>query len=130
MTVADLAEWPDAEECVLDVLADLVPDGHNGTVTPATLAAHLPFIRVTLYGGGDDNVTDVSRIDVDVFAATIAQAKDIAGKARQRLLGKPHLVDGGLLDRVGTDTKPHEVQWSDNAQIRRVTAAYSVSARR
>lgn len=132
--MTDLGAFPDPEVAVIAVLADLVPDaGHIATRTPADpggTLAWLPFLRIVCYGGSDNDVTDLSRVDVDAFAATKSEARDLAEAARQRLTGKPHVGTGWALDHVRTDLKPHEVPYVDNPPPYRYTAAYSVTARR
>jgi hypothetical protein len=132
--MTDLADFPDVELALLAVLGDLV--GGADHISVSVLAdtggalAWLPFLRVTCFGGTDDLITDLSRVDVDAFAATRAAAKELAGAARQRLLGKPHVGDGWVLDHVRTDVKPHYVPYVDSPPPYRYTAAYSVTARR
>lgn len=135
---ADLTSFPDVEIALRVVLMDLVGDEthheeHIGVELPADTGGTLtwlPFLRVTCFGGGDDFFTDLSRVDVDAFDVTRAAARALAEAARQRLLGKPHVGDGWVLDRVRTDTKPHFVPYVDNPPPFRYTAAYSVTARR
>jgi hypothetical protein len=132
--MTDLAAFPDVEIALRAVLGDLVPAAdHIGTRVPADpdgTLTWLPFLRVACTGGGDNFVTDLSRVDVDAFAATKGEAAQLAENARQRLLGKPHVGDGFVLDVVHTDTKPHEVGYVDNPPPYRYTAAYALSARR
>lgn len=129
--MSDLAAFPDVEELLLDALGDLVvdPSTQIGTSTPPDLADHLPFIRVTRFGGSDDRIRDLARIDVDTFGPTRAVAQPLAEQVRQRLLSWPLVVTGGVIDRAETLTAPAEVPW-DNQQIRRWTASYTVTCRR
>lgn len=134
--MTDLAAFPDVEVSLIAVLLDRVPDAdHIGTRTPADITGSLswlPFLRVAVFGGSDNLITDISRVDVDAFAATQAAARDLAEAARQRLLngGQPHIGTGFVLDRVRTDTKPRYVPYVDNPPPYRYSAAYSVAARR
>lgn len=125
--MTDLAEFPDVEKCLVQLLTDLAD---TGTETPPNLESVLPFLRVTCTGGRDDFVTDTSRFDVHAFAGTKAAAADLAGKVRQRLLGKPHTGNGWVLDRVTTLVKPHEQPYVDDPPPWRYVASYSASARR
>lgn len=125
--MTDLAAFPDVELALVSLLADLA---RTGTQTPANVEDVLPFLRVACYGGSDDRITDMSRVDVDAFAATKAAASMLAEVVRQRLTGRPHLAGGAVLDRVRTGTKPHYVSYVDNPPPWRYTAAYSITARR
>lgn len=122
-----LLPWPDVEAALVSLLADLAA---VGTVAPADLATKVPFARVECFGGSDNRITDTSRVDVDVFAATRAEAASLAETIRQRLLDTPHVVAGiGTLDWVDTLTRPNSAPWND-PQVRRVTAAYTITCRR
>lgn len=128
--MTDLPGFPDLETAILDALADLVGGtDHTGTVTPADLQAKLPFIRARRFGGADDFITDAARIDVDYFAATRAEAWAGAEAVRQRLISRPLVVGSAVIDKVTTTSGPIEVPW-DDPNTRRVTAAYTASARR
>lgn len=120
-------DWPDFEAMLRDVLGDLAP---VVTRTTPGLAANLPQIRARRIGGSDDWTTDTARCDVTVFAATIAQAKQIAGQARQRLIITPSATDDGVIDRVKTEVAPAELGTDDPAQVRAVNATYRLTARR
>lgn len=124
--MTDLAAFPDVEDAFCDLLADL---GTTGTVTPKDLQAHLPFIRCRRFGGSDDRFTDTARVDVDVLAATRAEAVQVAEAVRQRLISHPARVGTVVLDRITTTTAPREVPWED-PNVRRLTATYTVLARR
>lgn len=130
--MTDLPSFPDVELALQELLGDLVA-GNVATRVPADkdgTLTWLPMLRVIVRGGSDDMITDLSRVDVDAFAATKADARSLAEAARQRLIGKPHVGTGFVLDHVRTDTKPHEVPYVDNPPPYRYTAAYSVTARR
>ncbi|HVX20884.1 MAG TPA: hypothetical protein VHB02_06030 [Acidimicrobiales bacterium] len=124
--MTDLAPFVDLELAVMDLLGDLAP---TGTVTPPNLADELPFIRVTRYGGGDNLITDTARLDIDTFATSWPACKALAEQVRQRLLSWPHTTSAGVIDRVSTDTGPHQVPW-DNPNVRCFAAAYRVTGRR
>lgn len=132
--MTDLAAFPDVEIALRAVLADLVADiSHVGVDVPADpngTLTWLPFLRIACFGGSDNLITDLSRIDVDAFAATRAASRALAEAARQRLIGKPHIGNGWVLDRVRTDVKPHYVPYVDKPPPHRYTAAYSSTARR
>ncbi|WP_304455856.1 DUF3168 domain-containing protein [Nocardiopsis sp. YSL2] len=123
----DLPPFPDIEDLLCEALADLA---ETGSETPHDLQDHLPWIRPTRIGGSDDRRTDVSRVDVDVFAPTRAEAWRIARAVQQRLITGPTRVIGvGLIDRARTELGPRRAPHTDQT-IRRVLATYRVSARR
>jgi hypothetical protein len=118
--------WPDPEAVFRDALGDLAA---VGTRTPVPMVT--PFIRAARIGGGDDRVTDVARVAVTVFAATIAEAKSIAEQIRQRVIADGGLQAGsGSVDRGRTETGPNETGTDDPAQVRAMGAIYRVSLRR
>lgn len=122
--------FPDAAAVLLDVIADLVggPDA-TGTVAPADLRDRALFVRAVRVGGPDDGVTDLARVDVDVFAPTAKAARDAAEEIRERLTAPgPRRAGTVVLDRVTTDVGPRELPWGDG--IRRWGASYAVLARR
>lgn len=110
--------------------------------TPKDLQARLPFVRVTKPSGSDDRITDRATIDVDVYAATRAEAMRIANVIREHLTSQPHRVvipEGVMvIDRARTVVAPFDPPppspTSDGTvmdpNIRRVAASYSISARR
>lgn len=130
--MTDETGFPDVEKVLRVVLGDLADVATNVPPDPDGTLAWLPLLRVRCNGGGDNRTTDVSRVDVDAFAASKAAASDLAEAARQRLLnrGRAHVGDVWVLDGIRTDSKPHEVPYVDNPPPYRYTAAYSVSARR
>jgi hypothetical protein len=124
--VAEVPPWPDAEAILVALLADM------GTVTTQTQpGTQLPVIRVNRVGGADtDRITDVARVSVIMYAATIAQAKQLAGRAQQRILATPAATADGVIDRARTETAPSELPTPDPAQVRAMSAIYRVSLRR
>lgn len=124
--MASFTPFPDIEGALLTFLADL---GTCYVVAPPDLQNHLPAIRITRFGGADDRVTDVARIDIDVFTADRASGFTISEQIRQRLLGYPLSLTNCIIDRVTTNTGPMEIPWGD-AIVRRRNASYSVSCRR
>lgn len=130
--MSDLAAFPDVEVVMVAVLGDIARVGTRLPADPDGTLSWLPFLRVSCYGGSDNLFSDLSRVDVDAFAATKAEAATLAERVRQRLLngGKPHVNAGWVLDSARTDTKPHEVPYVDNPPPYRYTAAYSTTARR
>lgn len=125
--------YPDVEHAVADLLADL---GTCGTETRPSLAATLPYIRITRTGGADDLVTDTSTVSVDVFGASADDAKATAEAIRQRLtrpasmLGVDRQTGHGRIDRAATVTGPNRLPPTDSGNLRMVVASYSITMRR
>jgi hypothetical protein len=129
--VTDLAAFPDVEQALVAVLGDLAAEvGTTSPPDPGAKLDWLPLIRVNVRGGVDNLITDRSRVDVECFAATRIEAKELGEAVRQRLLGKPHTGSGWVLDRVTTDAKPAIVAYVAKPPPWRSVAAYTVSARR
>lgn len=124
------AAWPDVERIVGDLLAGLTAPGSIGSETPANLQDVLPFIRVRRIGGSDDLITDAARVDVQVYAADAAQAKQLAETARQRILAGSAVTSHGVLDHGRTEAGPMILPADDTAGIRRIVSTYRVSVRR
>jgi hypothetical protein len=100
--------------------------GRIGTSAPADLDDRLPFIRVRRTGGPTDRVNDAPTLLVDVFADTYAVAEPLAGRIRDWLLfNGPHKANGLIFDRIGCDSSPQELPWSDTATVRRFGATYT-----
>ncbi|WP_242882583.1 tail completion protein gp17 [Actinomadura litoris] len=121
-----MTPFPDLERALIDILS---PIASAYTFTASDLQEHLPAIRVRRIGGSDDRITDTGRVDVDVYAATRAAAHALAEQVRQLLLAGPHVLPGGVIDRVVTEAAPHAVTHPDPA-TRQVTATYRATARR
>lgn len=128
-----LGLFPDAEEAVRLLLADLVAVGSTGTETPSNMPdAILPFIRVSRFGGQADQWTDSPRIDVDVFVARGSRTDGVtlAATCLARLLSFPHVIPTvGVIDRVDVDVSPNEVPWI-NTDLRLITSSFKVTVRR
>jgi len=101
------------------------------TDLPANLADVLPVIQVERFGGGDSVLTlDDANVDIDVYAADLASAEDLAEQVRLFLrAGLPGTVvaDGAaVVSRVRTITGPSRLPY-DNTGLVRVGAAYQVT---
>lgn len=121
-----VTDWPDPDAVFRDALTDLA---QTGTRTPDPMV--LPFIRASRIGGTDDRVTDVARMAVTVFAATLAEAKTVIAQVRQRVIADGGMVtDSGAVDRGRTETGPNETGTNDPAQVRAMGAIFRVSLRR
>ncbi len=113
------------------VQAGLIAAGRVGTDTPATMdSTTLPFIRIRRVGGGDDGISDLPVVDVEVFHSTAATGESLAEAVRQWLTaGAVPYSTLGVIDRVEVLTGPQELPWTD-ARIRRFGATYRLTARR
>lgn len=123
-----LAAFPDEEQALSQLLEDQFDGLTVDSVTPPDFTGLLPFARVVCHGGADTRITDVSRITVDYFAATRADAKTGAEAVRQFLTqeGGP----GRPFDVITTDSKPQDIPWNDANTPRRFTASYRCPSRR
>jgi hypothetical protein len=128
-----LPGFPDAERAVCDLLGDL---GTCGSETPKALQSELPYIRVNRTGGSDDLVTDTANVSVDVFAASLDDAKRVAEACRQRFILGPYRSDAsfrtdhGQIDKAKTLSAPLPIPPTDSDNLRLVTASYEISVRR
>ena len=130
--MTDTATFPNVEQVAMDLLDALVDDpGYVTTRPDPDVAARLPMIWVRkLPGSLDNGITEISRVQVDVYAATIDQAWTIAAEAQQRLCdGRLLDTAHGMADRTLTDTAPHEVPAADAENMRLVSAVYRMDCR-
>lgn len=123
-----LPPWPNVFDVLAELLADLAPQ-EVVSVTPDDLEEHLPLCRVVRIGGNDDRITDVARVDVEVYAGTWTQAWDLAEDARQIVLVRRQRTAAGLLDRAETEVAPRRLS-HPNPRVRLVGAVYRVYTRR
>ena len=123
--MATLAPYPDIEAALVAALGP----GNVVTRLPVDLQSRLPLRRVRRVGGGDDGITDVARVDIEVYAANRAAAMDAARQIQQKLISGPFTAAGVVVDRCTTEIGPHEVAYPDET-IRMVSATYRVAARR
>lgn len=124
-----LAAYPDVQLLVCEALAGYAAPQNIGTVTPADLQDRLPFLRVHRIGGGDDFITDLARVDVEVHAGTAAQAWSLAREIQQQLISAPARTSSGVLDRCRTESGPQEIPHTNDA-VRLVITTYRVAVRR
>lgn len=121
-----LAAFSDVEAVLRELYGDLA---RVVTRTGTDLQQNLPTIRVRRLGGGGTRFTDTPRVDVQVFAATVVEAKGIAETCRQRLVSGPSRTSVGIVDRVEVEVGPREVPYADQ-DLRLVAATYRISLRR
>jgi hypothetical protein len=99
------------------------------TELPLQLADRVPVVRVLGAGGHDDRITSRERVDVESFAATRGEARELAGQVRTAMHAASHtVIDGWLIDLVHTEAGP---MWLDyqNENVRRYLATYLVLTR-
>lgn len=123
--------FPDVARALVSLLEQFVdgPD-HVGTETPDDLQVSMPFVRVLRVGGGDDTITDFPTVEVDSFASTSTEAERLAERIRDWLTARwRRTSDGVVIDRVFTESGPHERPWED-PRVRRWGATYNVECRR
>lgn len=127
----ELTPFVDAELAVVALLTDMVDEGHIDIEAPSNVQDILPFIRVERIGGVSTQLSDSSRIAVDVFGAkgNRTPTKALALNVDARLRSFPHVIAGvGVIDRVDTDISPNQVPWNNDAVIL-FTASYKISVR-
>lgn len=126
------APFRDEEAIVLTLIRDFFA-GRGLTVavgdeTPESFDGKLPFVRAGRVGGapraGAEH-TDRPVVDVDVYAATRKQAKEMAQLIEQLLLSTPHPIDS-----CNVLMSPQRVQWVEGQPIRRFYASYHLGLRR
>lgn len=122
--------YADAEAVVVAYLTAAVPSLAGVSVElPNDLLQHLPYVRVTRVGGGDDYITDSALVDIDVFGSTRVQASDAARSVHNSMMHLRHTsVNGVLIDLVETQTGPSWVNWQDE-NIQRYVMSYRIDSR-
>jgi len=124
-------EWPDAEQVMCDLLADLghtctsVPVGEDGKFD----LSKLPILLINRVGGGNDGFNDRPVIDVEVFSHTRRESMQISGQVRRRVLNSAGTAPGGvLIDHAREVTGIKRVPDID-PQNRAVLASYGLTFR-
>ena len=126
------ARFRDEEAVILNLIRDYFTSVgetvYTGDETPDNLSERLPFVRAGRVGGapraGEEH-TDRPVVDIDVYAATRADAKRIATTIEQFLLSAPHPID-----HCNVLMSPQRVQWVQGQPIRRFYASYHFGLRR
>lgn len=98
------------------------------TRLPANLTEVLPVIRINVVGGTGDRFSADPRVDVDVYAATYEEARDLAAAVHDSLVLLRGAVGDLVIRGVRVDGLPAERPY-DNTTLSRVGASYTVSAR-
>lgn len=123
-----LQPWPDVFDILAELLGGLTPR-EVVSATPDDLEEQLPLCRVNRIGGVDDRITDMARVDVELYAGTWTSARDLAESARQIILVRRQRTSAGLLDRAETEVGPRRLR-HENPRVRLVGAVYRVYTRR
>ena len=118
--------FPDVEDLLCDFFDDLA---ETATRSDINLQQKLPLIVVVRRGGPTGRYNDEPRLDIDTFAPTRAQARELAVAVQQRLIPGPVRLDGAVLDRVTNPSGPFELPYADDT-VRRFTASYGAVLRR
>lgn len=125
-----MTEYAEAEAVLQDALAVKFPAAHVCTETPSNLADVLPVIRITRFGGADDEVYtfDTPEVDFDCYAATRAASRLLAHQVRTFVRNElPGVkVGAAFVHRTRSIQGPTWTPY-DNTNIRRFT--YSAAIR-
>ena len=134
-------DWPDLEALILGRLMPRLkvvmdPTGVHHLdggvdVELDAIEAGQWYVRITLLGGTDNGLTDRSRVDVETFAPSRADAMDLGNATRtimHSLSGTAEPSGAGLIDRVRTSQRPMKLPYR-NDKTSRVGASYDVETR-
>lgn len=127
----DAGLWADVELLVMTGLRPLLPGVRVVDELPDRLETRVPLVSVLIVGGADDRVTDTAAVDVAAFAATRAQAWELAEQTRRAMHALAATHNPGqkaVIDDVTTAERPAIVPYG-NPAVRRAVATYTVSAR-
>jgi|SRR5690606_7669830 len=124
-----MAGYVPVETVLIEYLSSEFPAALVLTETDDELADTLPVVKVERIGGGDRVITfDVARVDVEVFAATRFDARDLSEQIRSNLRyvlpGKT--ITGAVVGDVNTISGPNSAPWEDTS-IRRFVATYEIT---
>lgn len=120
-------DLPDVE-LALTTWARATFDATVCTELPSNLETVLPLIQVEQIAGSGTRFSVDPLIDVDVYAANYAAARDLARAVYRALVLLRGIVDDVVVRDVRVSSLPSRRPY-DNSALRRVGATYSVSAR-
>lgn len=123
------SSWPDVHDVLTEVLADLTEQEVMTVRLPADLQDRLPLQRVRRIGGTNDGTTDVARVDIEVYAASYEQGRDLAAAQQQLVERRRIRTSFGMVDRGSTEVAPIEVPYPDE-RIRMWRGTYQLALRR
>lgn len=96
---------------------------------PADVLDKLPFARVTRVSGGDDYVTDIAVVDIDVFDATRTASLATARQIHAELLKmRRSAINGALVDYAQVVTGPRWIDYED-ANLSRYLISVEIQSR-
>lgn len=121
-----LAQYPDAEQVVLDLLSTVATT--VSALPPGVLAA--PLIEVSRRGGSTDLVTDTATVVIQCYAPTRQAAWANALQCVQVILAaRRQAVNGVLIDATGIPIGPQQIPY-DDPNLRRVAFTARLTFRR
>ncbi|MGW3491765.1 phage tail termination protein [Streptomyces sp. NPDC001054] len=117
----------DVELLLIGWLQERLPDVVVRDELDNRLAEELPTVQVQRVGGDDDGLRlDRALVDVDVYAASRAEAITLSATIRGLLLAaRGSATAAAVLGRVGTLSAP-AVRPYENIALRRVGATYEI----
>lgn len=120
--------FPDVEDALCELLDDIAP---TYTVTDKTLEA--PVIVINRTGGHQPipGLFDLARVEIQCFAASRADSRELNKSVRDRLSGS-RLVQttAGLLDAIDEDQSPTPFPYGlEQDNVRREISSWVVSTR-
>lgn len=118
---------PDVELALTTWVRDTC-DTRAVTDLPADLADVLPVVQVVAVGGSGDRFSGRPRVDIDVYAATYEDARDLAAEVHDALVLLRGTLGTLVVRDVRVDTLPSRRPY-DNPALRHVGASYSISVR-
>lgn len=122
-----MAKFPDAEAVVCDLLEQVAP---AATVLDEGWDDVLPVIQVNRVGGSRDQITDVARIQVAVWAASRAEVRLLADEIDELILSAGNTrVNGVLIDWTEQSVAGQQVPDKD-PDDRRIISTYQFAFRR
>lgn len=123
-------DWGDLEQAV----AVWLRGRHTGVRVvnelPTDLELKLPLVQVQVTpGGGEENTTGTTLLDIDMFGANRTAMWDLARKVHTSMLALAGQYVGALvIDSVSSDTRPAPVDYG-NPKLRRAVATYRLTSR-
>jgi hypothetical protein len=122
-----MAKFPDAEAVVCDLLEQVAP---TATQLDKGWDDVLPVIQVNRIGGRRDQITDVARIQVAVWASSRAEVRTLADDIDELILSAGNTrVNGVLIDWTEQSIAGQQVPDVD-PDDRRIISTYQLAFRR
>lgn len=115
-------------ELTLTTWARMTFDVTTCTALPADLIGSLPVIQITAIGGLGERFSSSPRIDVDVYAGSYEEAKDLSAQVHEALMFLHGSVGDAVIRNVLVSALPSRRPY-DNSGLQRVGATYLVSGR-